>query len=351
MTPVPWQTRCGANEPCPAAGKASKKGWMDVSEQIPVIDIGNIDRVEDGAAVLEALDHALCNWGFFQAVNHGVPDAVIAALHAEMRAFFALPSAAKHAIERTAENSWGFYDKELTKNRLDCKEIFDFGPDIHEGPLAGHHVRWPKELPTLRPAMAAFYAACESVSFRLLDAIARCLGASANHLRSGFLPQHTSFLRLNHYPRCDHPAGPDTPTGGDGQFGIGHHTDSGALTVLVQDDQPGLQVHRGGRWTLVQPRRDALVINIGDIVQVWSNDRYPAGLHRVLVNRSAERYSAPFFFNPAYELCYAPLPSICTALDPPHYRPINWGEFRAGRSAGDYADHGEEIQIAHFRVG
>jgi isopenicillin N synthase-like dioxygenase len=321
---------------------------MDASEQVPVIDIG---RIEDDPRVLEALDHALRHWGFFQAVNHGVPDAVINALHAEMHAFFALPSAAKHAIERTSENSWGFYDKELTKNRLDCKEIFDVGPDIHEGPLAGHRAQWPKEQPALRPALEAFYAGCETVSFRLLDAIARCLGMPANHLRSTFLPRHTSFLRLNYYPPVERPAASDTPTGGDGQFGISHHTDSGALTVLLQDDQPGLQVHRGGRWTMVEPRRDALVINIGDIVQVWSNDRYPAALHRVLANTSAKRYSAPFFFNPAYEQSYAPLPGVCTAADPPHYRPINWGEFRAGRAAGDYADYGEEIQIAHFRVG
>jgi isopenicillin N synthase-like dioxygenase len=323
---------------------------METSEQIPVIDIGELIRGGDDAAALEALDDALRNWGFFQAVNHGVPEAVIAGLHAEMRAFFALPGAAKQAVERTAENSWGFYDRELTKNRRDCKEIFDAGPDIHEGRLAGHHVRWPVERPALRPAMEAFYAACESLSLRLVDAVARCLGVTGDPLRGAFLPRHSSFLRLNYYPPCKQPAAADTPTGGDGQFGISHHTDAGALTVLAQDDQPGLQVHRNGRWSLVAPRRDALVINVGDIVQVWSNDRYPAGLHRVLSNTTAERYSAPFFFNPAPEVSYAPLPGVCTAADPPHYRPINWGEFRAGRAAGDYADHGEEIQIAHFRI-
>jgi isopenicillin N synthase-like dioxygenase len=134
-----------------------------------------------------------------------------------------------------------------------------------------------------------------------------------------------------------------------GQLGVHHHTDAGALTLLLQDHQPGLQVHRDGLWYLVEPRADALVVNIGDIVQVWSNDRYRAALHRVLANRDNERYSAPFFLNPASDAIYAPLPSACASA-PPRYRPIQWGAFRAARAAGDYADCGEEVQIAHFRT-
>jgi isopenicillin N synthase-like dioxygenase len=108
-------------------------------------------------------------------------------------------------------------------------------------------------------------------------------------------------------------------------------------------------VFRRGTWTLVEPIPDALVINIGDIVQVWSNDLYPAALHRVLASDRKERYSAPYFFNPAPSAYYAPLPAACTA-EPAHYRPINWGEFRARRTAGDYADYGEEVQISHYRT-
>ena len=92
----------------------------------------------------------------------------------------------------------------------------------------------------------------------------------------------------------------------------------------------------------------ALTINIGDIVQVWSNDRYRAPLHRVLANSSHPRYSAPFFLNPNYQAMYAPLPSALEGRAP-LYHPINWGEFRAGRAAGDYADVGDEIQISDFR--
>ena len=92
----------------------------------------------------------------------------------------------------------------------------------------------------------------------------------------------------------------------------------------------------------VVPRPGALVINIGDLVQVRSNDRYPAPEHRVLASAARERYSAPYFFNPTYTADCAPL------FSPPRYRPVNWGEFRAARVAGDYADIGEEVQISHY---
>jgi isopenicillin N synthase-like dioxygenase len=311
--------------------------------EIPVIDIHRQD-----AATLRQLDAACREWGFFQITNHGISEDLIASTHRAMREFFALPLDAKRAIERTATNSWGFYDRELTKNKQDLKQIFDVGPDESDGPLAGQVAQWPAELPAFRTTMMAFYEECTRISFLLLSEISRALDMPPDHLHGAFKPRHSSFLRLNYYPRCDDPAPADTPLGAAGNFGINHHTDAGAITVLLQDDIPGLQVFRDNTWTLVEPRRDALVINIGDIVQVWSNDRYRAALHRVIASSatSAERYSAPFFFNPASEATYAPL----STSEPAHYRPIQWGEFRANRSAGDYADHGEEVQISHYKI-
>ena len=74
------------------------------------------------------------------------------------------------------------------------------------------------------------------------------------------------------------------------------------------------------------------MVNIGDVVQVWSNDRYRAALHRVLANTRQPRYSAPFFYCPAYDTDYAPLPSTVDTAHPPRYRAINWAEFRARRA-------------------
>lgn len=310
-------------------------------QNIPVIDIAHLlDR-----ATLGALDGACRDWGFFQVVNHGIEAEKIGRLIRESHAFFAQPLAVKRSISRTAENPWGFYDRELTKNTLDWKQIYDYGP-ADAGVM---RPQWPRAVPGFRSAVLDYYGACEKLAFRLLSAVSINLGMPAEHLAASFRPAHTSFLRLNYYPRCPRPERPrDISTPRTGHLALNHHTDAGAITLLLQDDQPGLEVYRDGEWHLVEPRRDALVINIGDIAQVWSNDRYTAALHRVLASSEAERFSVPFFFSPAYSAEYAPLPTTIDETHRPRYRPINWGEFYRKRTAGDYADVGEEVQISHY---
>jgi len=311
---------------------------------LPVIDVSDLHC----AATQRAIDAACRDWGFFQVVGHGISEYTLAALRREMRAFFALPLPAKHAIARTEENPWGFYDRELTKHTRDWKQVYDYGPADGRAIVP----QLPRELPRFAPVIARFYTACDALAFELVEVIAANLGMPAGALDACFRPQHTSFLRLNYYPRCPAPAHPtDREPARDGHLGVNPHTDAGALTLLLQDEQPGLEVLHGDEWHLVEPRRDALVVNIGDIVQVWSNDRYKAALHRGLVTPDAERFSAPFFFNPAYSARYAPLPSTVDAEHPPRYRPIGWGEFRARRAAGDYADHGEYHSINHYKRG
>jgi isopenicillin N synthase-like dioxygenase len=301
------------------------------TDHLPVIDVGDLQS----AAVQRAIDAACREWGFFQIVGHGIDERTTAALRRAMRAFFALPLPAKQAVARTAENPWGFYDRELTRHTRDWKQIFDYGP-----PDGGAIVpQFPRELPELAPAVTRFYAACDALAFELVEVIAGNLGMPPGALDACFRPHHTSFLRLNYYPRC--PAR-------DGHLGVNPHTDAGALTLLLQDEEPGLEVFHDGAWHLVEPRADALVVNIGDIVQVWSNDRYRAALHRGLAPANAARYSAPFFFNPAYSTEYAPLPSTVDAEHPPRYRPIHWGTFRARRAAGDYADRGAYHTIDYY---
>jgi isopenicillin N synthase-like dioxygenase len=304
------------------------------TESVPVIDIRQLKNRE----TLATLDRACRDWGFFQVTNHGIAEAAITNLSDAMRSFFAQPGALKRAISRTRENPWGFFDRELTKNVRDWKEVYDFGP------ADGNAVQpqWPRGIPRFRYAIQSYFRACELLSYRLLAAVSSNLGMSPGFLSRGFGPSHSSFLRLNYYPVC--------PTPGDGHLGVNHHTDAGALTLLLQDDEPGLEVFRNNKWHLIEPRRDALVINLGDIVQVWSNDYYCAALHRVVTNFRNPRYSAPFFFNPEYRTGYAPVPTTTPDARPARYKEINWGEFRARRHAGDYADYGEEVQIDHYKI-
>jgi len=297
----------------------------------PVIDISQPDRVH----VHKAIDAACREWGVFQVVNHGIDTRLLGALRRQMRALFGAPLEEKLAISRTAENPWGFFDRELTRHQRDWKQIYDVGPaDGQTRP------QWPSSIPAFEPIVRTFYAECDALALRLLRVMARNLGMPADSLDVHFRPAHTSFLRLNYYPRC--------PVA-DRNLGVNAHTDSGAITLLLQD-LPGLEVLHDERWLQVEPRRNALVVNIGDVMQVWSNDLYLAPMHRVLTNTDSDRFSAPFFFNPAYSTDYAPLPSAVDAHHPARYRPINWREFRARRSAGDYAHAGEYAQISQYTV-
>ena len=311
-------------------------------ERVPVIDLRG-----DSAHTRAAIDTACRDWGFFQVTGHGIDAALFDALTLQMRAFFEQPHEVKRSVARSEQNPWGYYDQELTKNTRDWKEIFDFAASS-----CGTSVpRWPAGLPGFKDTLIDYYRGCEAVAMRLLRVVCANLGVPAHTLDGHFERGHSSWARLNYYPVCSEPENPDgVATPAHGHLGVNHHTDPGVLTVLLQDRQPGLEVFRRGRWWPVEPLDGALVINLGDIVQVWSNDQYRAPLHRVLANAAAERFSAPFFFCPPYDFDYAPLAPTVDALHPPHYRDINWGRFYAMRTLGDYADHGEEVQIAQFRV-
>jgi isopenicillin N synthase-like dioxygenase len=297
------------------------------TENIPVIDIRRLDHPD----TLAAIDLACREWGFFQIVNHGIPQSVTDNIVDE-----------KRKISRTQENPWGYFDRELTKNVRDLKQIYDFGPGDGET----IEPQWPHGMPEFRNAIHNYYNHNQRLAHRILAAISTNLGMSPGYLSRGFGPDHTSFLRLNHYPVALTPASTS-----DGHLGVGQHTDSGALTILLQDDQPGLEVFRNNAWHLVEPRRDALVVNIGDIVQVWSNDNYFAALHRVVASVIKPRFSIPFFLSPGYRTNYAPVPTMISNGQPARYKEINWGEFRELRANGDYADYGEEVQIEQFRIG
>ncbi|CAM9540730.1 unnamed protein product [Scytosiphon promiscuus] len=314
-----------------------------------------------------------------QAVNHGIPEALLDGVVAKGRELFSLPKAEKSKFERTATNARGWYDDELTKRTRDWKEGFDFGhvpdadlpPDDPNNVVQDGYNQWPGDIvPSFKETMDAFYSSAAQVAAHLLEGVASNLGLSREHFAPSFDP-HTSYLRLNYYPPCPEPS----------TLSVNRHTDAGALTVLVQEKGTvALQVNhqRTGRWVSIPPVDGALTINVGDLLQVWTNDLFVAPEHRVLSQENRDRFSAPFFYNPAYHANVAPLPlnrgreapgeadlqvdndgGGAAAADRgglerqerPHYQPLNWGEFRLQRFAGDFADQGkDEIQISHYRL-
>lgn len=322
---------------------------------VPIIDWPIGAKLPEGARA--ELDRACRESGFFYLRNHGL-EAQVDALWEQVRWFFALPPAVKRSVARSEENSRGYYDRELTKNTRDMKEVFDFGP-LAQPQLPDDHPlnrtqdgwnQWPA-VPggeRFRRVLLDYFTACHATGLRLLGQLAANLDTSPALLTRDFSPRHSSFLRLNYYPLRDPLAGTSAAT--TGHLGVHHHTDAGAVTLLLQDEVGGLQIRHGGEWIDVPPVPGTLVINIGDIVQVWSNDRYQAPLHRVVASARQDRFSIPFFLNPVYEAHYAPLDSLLGPSQPPRYRPINWGEFRFQRQHGDYGDFGHEIQVSDFRL-
>lgn len=303
---------------------------------IPIVDLNAPDLGDLSAACRE--------WGLFHLAGHSIDPTLIDASLAQASNFFALPPATKQRIRRTATNSWGYNDAELTKNRTDWKEILDIGPTVTTGPLAGSSPQWP-DSPAFRETLEALYDAMHETAIAVLGLINRSLEIEVDF--EAAFADHSSFMRLNFYPQCPEPARDSTTLdASDGHLGIHHHTDAGAVTVLVQDGKPGLQVFDGQRWTDAQAPAGTITINIGDIAQVWSNDHYRAPLHRVVAHTDATRISIPYFLNPAYTYDYAPLVRGESA----RYTSINWGEFRGKRSAGDYANLGEEVQIGDYRL-
>lgn len=306
-----------------------------MDQTVPVIDL---DAAPDRCVA--ALAAACTDWGFFHVVNHGVDAQLVASVQEASRDFFALPLPAKQAVSRTLDNPFGYYDRELTKNLRDRKEIFDCA--------LAETTPWPASPDSMRPVLEDYALACHRLAQRLLALCCEGLGAGRDALAHHFAQRHSSFLRLNYYPLHDPLAAIDAPA--RGPFGISEHTDAGAVTVLLQDEVAGLQVLRETSWIDVTPVAGAMTINIGDMLQVWSNDRYRAPLHRVRASSGEARYSAAYFCNPDYSAVVAPLPTTVSAANPARYHPVSWAEFRGLRALGDYGDYGEEIQISRYRV-
>ncbi|GMH02721.1 hypothetical protein Nepgr_004560 [Nepenthes gracilis] len=331
------------------------------TKDIPVIDISptnstSISQIHSTDTAITGLiakiSDACRNWGFFQVINHGVPPEKREKVETAARKFFALPPGEKKKVRRDQLNPLGYYDSEHTKNVRDWKEIFDFTVEIPTLVPASHDPddaeitelrnRWPDFPPDLRVACEDYATEMVKLSYKLLELIALSLGLPADRL-NGFFKDHASFVRLNHYPPCPSP---------HLALGIGRHKDSGALTVLAQDDVGGLEVKQqlDGEWIFVKPIPDAYIVNIGDVIQVWSNDKYESVEHRVKVNSKNDRLSIPFFFNPSHYVMVKPLDELIDEQKPARYREYNFGRFYSTRRLSDFKKlNVENIQIHHFR--
>ena len=251
---------------------------------VPTIDL---ESAEHDVSVLEPLDKACRDHGFFLLRNHGM-DQAISDMWQAAGDFFAQPASKKREVLRTQRIPLGYYDRELTKRKRDLKEVFDYMQPREDGSDVN---QWPGDQPEFFEALNRFFLASSSVAERTLNIVYRALagdGIESEPLPAG--DPRTSTVRLNYYPISDPLASAEREeVAGLGDMALHHHTDPGVLTLLLQDMTGGLQtLSKESGWIDVPPQSGTIVVNLGDSLQVWSNDVYRAAVHRVLPMLSLE---------------------------------------------------------------
>ena len=253
---------------------------------VPVLDLS---RLEQGASeyrtLLLDLRTAARDVGFFYLSGHGLPASEIAEVRDASRRFFALMEADKLAIEMVKSPQFRGYTRaggELTKGKADWREQLDIGVErqpIPQGPgvpawtrLQGPN-QWPPVLPELKPALLAWQTKATAVAIRLLKAFALSLDQAEDAFDPIYSGEPNHRMKIVRYPGRD--------ATGDDQ-GVGAHKDGGILTLLLQDENKGLQVEYDGSWVNVDPIPDTLVVNIGELLELASNGYLRATVHRVV---------------------------------------------------------------------
>lgn len=315
---------------------------------LPLIDIAPLYGTDNAAwrDVATQIDAACRDWGFFYITGHGIPPERIDALLAAAKAFFALPEAEKLKIDITRTAHHRGYGAIATEQLdptqpSDLKETFDMGFHMaadHPEVLAGKPLRGPNRHPDL-PGWAALmeqhYADMQALAQTLLRAIALALGIERDFFDARFA-EPISVFRMIHYPPRHTARSADQP-------GAGAHTDYGCVTLLYQDDAGGLQVRNvHGEWIDAPPIPGSFVVNIGDMMARWSNDRYTSTPHRVISPQGVHRYSMPFFAEPHPDTEISCLPNCSSAENPPKYPPVTSAEYLLSRFADTYAYRREE---------
>jgi len=277
---------------------------------IPLIDIaalrtGERDAVDEVAArIVEACETA----GFFYVSGHGVSDSTIAGIFAAAHWFFSTPQTLRDELDvKTSPNFRGYVPMGIVGPNKPRRMLEAFqmmldlppdDPDVAAGSVMAGPNRWPAGAEAFRTAMEAYFAAMMELMGLLLSAFARGLRQPDEFFSAHFQKPLTQ-LRLLHYP----PQPPDSDA-----EGVEAHTDTGAFTILLQDDVGGLEVRtRAGNWIAAQPIPGAFVINIADMMQRWTNGRFVSTPHRVRNRTGRDRISVPFFANPDYRAVITPL--------------------------------------------
>jgi isopenicillin N synthase-like dioxygenase/dienelactone hydrolase len=299
--------------------------------EIPVISLAALGRGDAAeAATVEAIRKASEQVGFFYAVEHGVDGAKLHEILAQCRRFFALPKAELEKISTARSPVFSGYlgvgergaNQKRPRDLLEafnvCTELGPDDPAVQAGtPLHGAN-QWPEGVPGFKETVLAYYESMHRLGLRLLQAFAMALGLPRDALDMQYT-KPVSQLRLLHYPQQD--------VAVEEMLGARPHRDTGVFTILLQDDVGGLEVgNASGEWIVAPPRDGSLVVNLGEMMKLLTNDHFASALHRVVNRYGRQRFSVPFFFNPDYDTLLATLPQYIDESRPAQFKPVHVGE-------------------------
>ncbi|XP_017700854.2 gibberellin 2-beta-dioxygenase 6 [Phoenix dactylifera] len=299
--------------------------------ELPMIDLSGLRSGADEderRACAAAIAKASSEWGFFQVLSHGISTELLGEMRREQMKLFGMPFE-KKTSSGLLNNSyrWGT-PTAMSLSQFAWSEAFHVPLEkiSEEDGRSG-------EFDSLRAAMEKLAGAMSELARMLAGVLAENLGCPGECFIEN-CSERTCFLRLNRYPPC--PFSPET-------YGLMPHTDSDFLTILHQDEVGGLQLMKDSKWVAVRPNPDALIVNIGDLFQAWSNDIYKSVEHKVMANGRLERYSIAYFLCPSYES------TIGSYEEPSPYKKFTFGEFRE-QVKMDVKKTGYKVGLSRFLI-
>ncbi|PHU06422.1 1-aminocyclopropane-1-carboxylate oxidase -like protein 3 [Capsicum chinense] len=276
----------------------------------PVIDLEAINYNQiNRKKVVEEVRDASETWGFFQVINHGIPSDVLEEMIQGARSF--------HEQDTEIKKQW--YTREFTK-----KVVYNSNFDLYSAPATNWRdtffcIMAPnppsfEELPQIcRDIIVKYSEEVKKLGRCLFELLAEALGLNTSHLKDMDCDKGLSVV-CHYYPACPEP---------ELTLGASKHADDGFLTLLLQDHIGGLQVLHDNRWVDVPPTPGALVVNIADLLQLISNDKFNSVEHRVLANKVGPRVSMACFFTTSFlptQRMYGPISELISEHNPPNVR-------------------------------